>query len=163
MLYLRKLKKEDKEDIEFYINCIKDDRYITFINPRNRILSNYKNEHVYIIEVGNEKYGIVEFHDWDKINNNVSVNIFMLKPASFVGGKALLESAYLAIEIFKFHKILIKVLDTNKKMLQILKKLNIKREGIIKNGILLGGRKFCNVHIFGLLENEYYEIKEKLV
>lgn len=120
---------------------------------------NIKKRKIYIIQNGKEKVGFIEYYQWDKYNSNISMNIFALK-SGFIIGKALLNSAYIAFEKFKVHKLIIKVHEENIHMIKILKKLEIPLEGKLK--MIKSDNHYFNVYLYGLLKKEYLMIKEKM-
>jgi RimJ/RimL family protein N-acetyltransferase len=155
MIRLRK-----KRDKDFIIECMSSEvykKYFSFLGEIQNI--NFKRRKIYIIQNEKEKVGFIEYYHWDKCNSNISVNILALK-TGFIIGKALLNSAYIAFEKFKVHKLIIKVHEENIHMGKILRKLKIPLEGKLK--MIDGNNSFFYIYLYGLLKNEYLTIKENI-
>lgn len=144
-----RFEKYVESDKEFVIYCREKESYQKFIGDSTGTAN------LYIIKHG-ESIGLLEVYNINVEDLNLSVNVFLLDDYTSMGGLALFKAIDFVFSKYKVHKVILKVLDYNEKMINILDKLSIFHEG----RVMVDCQKNRYVNIYSILENEYDSMKD---
>lgn len=133
----------------------------TVREERKDIRSAYKSEdeayHLIITKKGNTPIGFIRFNFIDKSSGNTWLRMTMGERKS--RGKGYAREAldlYLKWMFYKLrvHRVTLECYSTNLRAIKLYKKIGFKKEGILREAVLING-KYHDIFSFGLLKNDF--------
>lgn len=137
--------KYNIDDENFVSQCKNMNSYQNFIGD------SISTDNLYIINY-KEDIGLLEIYDINNEDSNLSINVFLIDKYIATGGLALFKAIDFVFSKYKVHKLILKVFDYNKRMIDILNRFKVFCEGQI-----MINKHFVN--IYSILEDEYYCMK----
>lgn len=148
-------KFEFEKDISFIKESIKSQEYTQYIRE-NTTDKDFENTEILIVEINDEKYGFIELKDIDILNKRITINIYMNKKNNMINSLAIFRVISILFKERKFHRISIKVQESNLNMRNILDKCGVFLEGSIINDNRI-------VYLYSILDYEYEKIKQRIL
>lgn len=137
----------NEKDIPYIIECSKDKEYQKYIdNTSNKKIDLNK---IYLVEFRKKTIGLVEIASFDKINKNLSFNLFLNSSYRIFNGLCLLKVIDFLFSQYNIHKIIIKVKNENESMIKMLNRLHVICEG-----------SFAKLNIYSIVKNEIETYKD---
>lgn len=117
----------------------------------------------FVIFYQNQLVGSSSYYDIDELNKTLNIG-YTWYPTSFWGSKInpttkLLMLSY-AFEYLEFHRVGFCVDATNKRSCHALEKLGIKKEGILRNHLVLPDGRVRNSVIMSVIQEEWLDVKQ---
>lgn len=148
-------KFEFEKDISFIKESIKSPEYSKYIRE-NTTDKDFENTEILIVEINDEKYGFIELKDIDISNKRVTINIYMNRKNNMINSLAIFRIISILFKERKFHRISIKVQESNLNMRKILDKC-----GVFLEGSIIADNRI--VYLYSILDHEYEKIKQRIL
>lgn len=146
---------EFEKDWLFIKESINSCTYTKYIRE-NTTEKDFYNTEILIVEINEKKYGFIELKDVDLLNKRVTINIYMNEKNNIINSLAIFKVVCTLFKERKFHRISIKVKESNLNMRNILDKCGVFLEGtIISNNQV--------IYLYSILDYEYDSIKNRIL
>lgn len=156
-----------EDDLEFFNNVrnscaeefLHDSRQFTLAEARNWF--KHTANKYYIIRFDNERIGYFRLTNYSESNKNIYVGADLHKDWRGQGLSYIAYESFIPFlfEKYGLHKISLEVLGTNKRAINLYKKLGFVEEGVKRDDVLKGV-EYVDSIIMSILEDEW---KEKFV